>query len=477
MEWTDTECYAAAKSRDARFDGRLFLCVKSTGIFCRTVCPANMPKPENCIFVPSAAAALDAGFRPCHRCRPETAPGSPAWNGTAATVSRAMRLLGDTGDDISLPNLADKLGVGDRHLRRLFIEHLGAPPRAILSAERLQTARQLLATSTLSITEIAFASGYNSIRRFNDAILKTYGMSPKALRAKLHKDGVAADGAALTLMIGYRSPASWTPLFNYLAMRAIRGMEQVDVDALTYSRTFQHGDAGGVLTVRVNEKRSRIELSIDATSNINVAPVIRRVRDLMDTDAMPEAVDAALSKEPSLAPRVAAHPGLRVPGCYDPFELALRAIIGQQISVKGAITILTRLVERHGNPIRDLGDFTGLFPTPDAIAAGDLSGLGLTGRRIETLQTVATAFADDPDFLSAASDPIEARDRLLALKGIGPWTAEYVALRALKDPDAFPASDLVLVKNAGAESPKALEKASQAWRPWRAYAAQHLWTS
>lgn len=473
-------CYRAILAKDARFDGRFFVCVRSTGIYCRPVCPARVPKRENCHFVPSAAAAEAAGFRSCLRCRPEAAPGTPAWVGTAASVSRALRLIEEGALDTGkLDDLAQRLGMGERQLRRLFLAHVGAGPQAVAANRRLLTAKQLISDTRLPLSEVALAAGYQSLRRFNDAIRQAYGVAPGEIR----RASETAAGGTIRLRLGYRPPFDFAGVLAYLGGRAIPGVERVT--AGRYTRSFQLDGVSGVLSVAPAAKGHALEASIrPVAAGEGIALPVRRIaarlRRLFDLDADPSAIAAAFKGDPLIGPRLARAAGLRVPGAFDGFELAIRAILGQQISVKGATTIAGRIVAKFGEPI-DSGDdgITHLFPAPQRLADADYTGLGLTGGRIATLKGLAAIVASGTlDF--SPRDTLEAKTaELTALPGIGEWTAHYVALRALGEPDAFPASDLGLRKAAGGGEPvttKQLELLSQDWRPWRGYAALALWT-
>lgn len=473
--------YRAYCARDARFDGRFFVGVRSTGIFCRPICPAKTPRQENCVFLPGPAAAVAAGFRPCLRCRPEAAPGLPAAAGTAATVARALRLIAEGGlNDAGVEDLAARLGVGARHLRRLFERHLGAAPVQVAQVQRVLFAKSLITDTSLPMTEIALAAGFGSLRRFNDALRQTYGMPPSALRRTTQEPG----SAVVTLSLAYRPPYDWDALLGFLGRRAIPGVERIEAGA--YARTFTlPGGARGVLRVRRDAERRRLIADVSGDRAHDLAAVAARLRGLFDLDADIDAVAAHLSADPLLAPLVARRPGLRVPGAWEPFELAVRAILGQRISVSAAVTLAGRLTERFGMPLEGAPApaLSRLFPTAEALATADLSGLGLPQTRARALQALAAAVAADPALLTASGDPETTAARLQDLPGIGPWTAQYIVMRALRAPDAFPGGDLGLVRAFAPTdpppSPRAaaalLDARAEAWRPWRAYAALHLW--
>ncbi len=471
--------YSALRSRDARFDGRFFTGVVTTGVYCRPVCPAPTPREENCRFFPSAAAAERAGFRPCLRCHPESSPGTPAWAGASATVARALRLIADGAlDEAGVDALAERLGVGARHLRRLFLQHLGAAPLAVAQTRRLQLAKQLLDETRLPVTRVAEAAGFRSLRRFNAAVLATYGRSPRDLRRQAD-NGTAAAGTMLELSLSYRPPYDWAALIGFLAARAIPSVESVS--AGIYRRTFRLDEAAGILEVRLEPDRRRLRLRIPAGASPHLAAVVARVRRIFDLEADPAAIAATFTRDPALATRIAARPGLRVPGAWDGFELAVRAILGQQVSVAAATTLSGRLARVFGEAVPDAPPDSPdrLFPEPSQLAGADLSGLGLTRARAETIRALARAIRDGEIRLDGLADPEELAERLRSIPGIGEWTVDYILMRGLREPDAFPAGDLGLRRAAadGAHplSEKRLRERSEMWRPWRAYAAMHLW--
>jgi AraC family transcriptional regulator of adaptative response / DNA-3-methyladenine glycosylase II len=475
-------CYRALRTRDARFDGRFFTAVVSTGIYCRPVCPARAPKIENCLFLPSAGAAHQLGFRPCLRCRPEVAPGLAGWRGSANTVSRALGLIAEGGfDDGGADALANRLGVGARHLRRLFDRHVGASPVSVAQAHRILFAKKLITETSLGMTEIALASGFGSVRRFNDVFQHTYGRTPTELRRKKRPESRAELTAGIELALPFAAPYDWSAMIAFLAARAIPGVEVVDAGC--YRRTFALDGATGTLEVRPLARGTALLATIHTSDVKPLGAIVARLRRLFDLDADILAIDEHLARDPVLARRVEARPGLRVPGAWDPFELAVRAVLGQQVSVRAATTFAGRLVAALGRPLgasRDKDGATMLFPTPAVVARGDLAGIGLTGARAATLKALAAAVAADPQLLGAAGSLDETVAKLCALPGIGPWTAQYVAMRALREPDAFPTADLGLLRaletSTGRPTPAALEKRAEAWRPWRAYAALRLWS-
>ncbi|SEU37609.1 DNA-3-methyladenine glycosylase 2 [Stigmatella erecta] len=470
--------YRALVGRDARFDGRFFVCVRTTRIYCRPVCPARTPKRENCTFVPSAAAAEALGFRSCLRCRPEAAPGTPAWAGTEASVARALRMIDEGAlDEGSVEQLAARLGIGARQLHRLFVRHLGASPQAVAGNRRLLVAKQLLTETGLPLSEVAAAAGFQSLRRFNDALRTAYARSPSQLR-RVSRTTPPQASAAIRLRLGYRPPFDWERVLAYLAGRAIPGVEAVAEGA--YHRTYRLGGSEGVLSVTHLPGYRALSVQIEGTGPLPVRPLVARVRRLFDLDADPAALAVALGQDPVMGPRLARAGGVRVPGAFEPFELAVRAILGQQVSVKGATTLAGRVVERCGTPASFARQgLTQFFPSAPALAQADLSGLGLTGGRIVALKGLAAACAAGTCELKPGVSLEDSVARLVTLPGIGEWTAHYIALRALGEPDAFPASDLALRKAAGGGivlAPQVLERMAEAWRPWRGYAALLLWT-
>jgi AraC family transcriptional regulator of adaptative response / DNA-3-methyladenine glycosylase II len=481
MDLDHDACYRALKLRDARFDGRFFAAVKTTKIYCRPICPARTPLSKNVIFVPTAAAAQEAGFRPCLRCRPETAPDMGAWRGTSNTVSRGLALIELGALDVSsIDELATRLGLGERQLRRLFRLHLGASPIAVAQTRRILLAKQLVHETRLPMTEIAFASGFGSVRRFNETFQTMYSRPPSELRRRgaVEVGAFAPDRGELSLLLRYQPPYDWPAMLEFLRARAIPGVERVVDDG--YTRTFSLDGAQGTVTVCPGEGhalRARIRVG-----KLSILPkIIARLRRVFDLAADPLAIAAHLATDPSLAPLVSKRPGLRVPGAWDGFELAVRAVLGQQITVAGAIRLAGRMVALYGEPMRTAdGDLTHVFPEPAALAKAKLSGMPAS--RAATLAAIAAAVVANPDLLGAHLGLEEAVKRLRSIRGVGEWTAQYIALRQLREPDAFPAADIGLLRalaDGDGRRPAAselLEKAEK-WRPWRAYAAQHLWTS
>ena len=471
-------CEQARLTRDARFDGLFFTAVKSTGIYCRPVCPAPTPKARNIVYYPSAAAAAAAGFRPCLRCRPEAAPGSPLHRARSTLVSGALRLIEQGALDAHpLGELAARVGVSERHLRRLFDQEIGASPLDVASTRRLLFAKQLLSETDMPITHVAGAAGYASLRRFNATFVAAYGKPPREFR---RGKSAAGEADAITLRLPYREPYDFAGLLAFYARRAIPGVEAVDADG--YRRSFVVDGTPGWFTVATNGDDSALSLRVHGVRPAHLGSLVSRVRRMFDVDADPAAIMAVLRRSKLLQKPVRQWPGQRLPGAWDGFELAVRAILGQQVSVAAARTFASRIVERYGTP-HPAGSEMGvgaLFPTAGALAEAPLESIGLPRTRAATIRGFAQACMDGRiDF--AAHQSLDAFvDRLVALPGIGAWTAHYIAMRALSHPDAFPAGDLVLRKLAGDGLPigeRAMESMAEAWRPWRAYAVMLLWRS
>jgi len=445
--------YDALRSHDPRFDGRLFIAVITTRIYCRPICPAKRPLRKNVRIFACAAAAEAAGFRPCLRCRPEVAPWTSAWNGTSTTVSRALRLIGEGAlDGGNVDGLADRLGVTSRHMRRLFEEHLGASPTAIAQSRRVHFARTLLTDTSLPISDVAFAAGFGSVRRFNTAIQTAYRMPPRAMRR-----GKVAEGGDIVVRLPYRPPFDFAGLLAFLRARAIPGVEAVAGDE--YRRTIAVNGIHGV--IRVRNGNGVLLLSVPRAFTPALKPIVDRVRRLFDLFADPDTIGEDLSRA-GLDELVRRWPGLRVPGAWDLFELAVRAVVGQQVSVAAATTLMGRIAARYGTAI-ETGDpaLTLVFPDPILLRSAPIDGMPAT--RAETIRALAAA-------------DLEQLADLTTIRGVGPWTASYIAMRR-GDPDAFPQGDLVLRKAAGNITERELLARAEAWRPWRAYAAILLWRS
>jgi AraC family transcriptional regulator, regulatory protein of adaptative response / DNA-3-methyladenine glycosylase II len=481
MDLDHDACYRALSQRDARFDGRFFTAVKTTGIYCRPVCPARTPHSKNVIFYGTAAAAQEAGFRPCLRCRPETAPDMGAWRGTSNTVSRALGLI-ELGalDQGEVEALAERLGLGERQLRRLFRQHLGASPIAVAQTRRVLLAKQLIHETRLPMAEIAFASGFGSVRRFNEAFLDLFKRAPGELRRLGGKDIAVKTDGELSLLLRYQPPYDWPAMLDFLRQRAITGLESV-VDG-RYSRAILLDGAQGSVSIGLGQGNA-LRAGIRISKLSAVPGIIARLRRVFDLAADPLAIAVHLAKDPVLAPLVAQRPGLRVPGAWDGFELAIRAVLGQQITVTAAVRLAAKLVAAYGQPLSTpCAGLTHLFPRPEVLANADLSKLGMPRSRAATLSAVSAAVVANPQLFGGQCGLEEAVQRLRAIRGVGEWTAQYIALRQLREPDAFPASDIGVLRALADERgrrPNANEVLARAesWRPWRAYAAQHLWAA
>ena len=465
----------ARRSRDARFDGKFFIAVTSTGIYCRPICPVRSPKACHIRYYPTAASAAEAGFRPCLRCRPEAAPGTPAWLGTFGLVRRGLRLIEDGFlDEHSVERLAARLGVGTRHMHRLFVQHIGASPIVVAQTRRLQFAKRLLDETNLPITSIALASGFGSVRRCNDVFRETYNRSPREMRKGRSSQPNACD--EVTLKLTYRPPYDWAHFCQFLGERAIPGVERVESDR--YARLLCMPDGPVVIQVRQLVLEHRLELHISGAKPASLLKVSATARRVFDLAADPATIVSAFKPHAALRPLISLCPGLRIPGVWDPFEAAVRAIVGQQITLSSGVTILARLAERFGSRTASpaLG-LSRLFPTPEQLRDANLSDLGLTSARARALKELASAVCDRSVVFN---DDVENVVRaLIQVPGIANWSAQYVALRGLGDPDAFPSSELILRRMASDQkpmmSPAGLEKMAESWRPWRGYAAMHLW--
>ncbi|MFJ4577835.1 DNA-3-methyladenine glycosylase 2 family protein [Streptomyces echinatus] len=471
-------CVRAVQSKDARFDGWFFTAVLTTRIYCRPSCPVVPPKPENMTFHPSAAACQQAGFRACKRCRPDTSPGSPEWNRRADLVARAMRLIADgIVDREGVPGLAARLGYSTRQVERQLLAELGAGPLAVARAQRAQTARLLIETTSLPMAQIAFAAGFSSIRAFNDTVREVFALSPSELRARVPGSGAGTPGV-LTLRLPFRAPLNPSNLFGHLAATAVPGVEEWRDGSYRRTLSLPYGHGIAALAPRPDHIACRLTLS--DLRDLTVA--ISRCRRLLDLDADPVAVDERLRTDPLLAPLVDRGPGRRVPRTVDEAEFAVRAVLGQQVSTAAARTHAARLVNAHGKPLDDPeGGLTHLFPSPEALAGVDPETLAMPRTRRTTFTTLVRRLADGELRLGVDADWAEARARLLALPGFGPWTVDVIAMRALGDPDAFLATDLG-VRRAAKElglpaTPAALTARAEGWRPWRAYAVQYLWAT
>jgi AraC family transcriptional regulator, regulatory protein of adaptative response / DNA-3-methyladenine glycosylase II len=472
--------YKVLGSRDHRFDGQFFVAVSSTGVYCRPSCPAAIPKRRNVRFYPTAAAAQEAGFRACLRCRPDASPGSPEWNLRADLASRAMALIADgVVDREGIPGLARRLAYSERHIHRQLLAEFGAGPLALARAQRAQTARMLIETSHLPFVEVSYAAGFSSVRQFNETMRRVYGRTPTELRkrAPAERERLTAPNT-LTVRLAYRDPLDWAGLLSFLSARAIPGVEEV-LDG-TYRRTLPLPHGWGVAELRHADRYIACRLHLSDLRDLGSA--VQRCRRLLDLDADPTAIDGQLVNDPSLGALVRTAPGRRVPGTVDGAELALRAVFGQQVSVAAARTMIGKITLALGEPLpAPDGGLTHLFPSPKAVDEAGPAVLSGPQRRRETLWALARALACGELVLHPSSDRVEVRARLIAIHGIGSWTAGYIAMRALCDPDVFLPADLG-VRRALERFGKSLDSTSltalsTCWRPWRAYAVQHLWAS
>jgi AraC family transcriptional regulator of adaptative response / DNA-3-methyladenine glycosylase II len=480
MDLEPAVCYRAVLARDRRYDGRFFTCAKTTGIYCRPICPARPPKLENCLFVPTAAAAQAAGFRPCLRCRPESSPDLDAWRGTSATVSRALKMIeGGALDGGDVAALADRLEIGERQLRRLFRQHVGAAPISVAQTRRVLLAKQLIHQTELSMIEVALASGFGSVRRFNETFQRLYRRPPGELRRRASGGPTSPE---ISLLLPYRPPYDWAAMIRFLETRAVRGVESVMDDG--YSRVIELAGATGSIHVTHAPQHAALRVIVRFPRLHALPAIIARLRRMFDLSAEPGAIAAALSCDPLLAPLVRARPGLRVPGGWDGFEVAVRAVLGQQISVKAATSLAGRIVAAIGKPVVSGTEARGLthaFPRPEHFKAEVLAGLGMTGARAAALAGIAAATKIDARLFDPRPDLAAAVARLCELPGVGEWTAQCIAMRALGESDAFLAGDVGLQRSFAIDGqrPTAAELLTHAelWRPWRAYAMFHLWTA
>jgi AraC family transcriptional regulator of adaptative response / DNA-3-methyladenine glycosylase II len=480
-------CYRAVQSRDTRFDGWFFGAVTSTGIYCRPSCPARTPKPEHMRFFATAAAAQLAGFRACKRCRPDASPGSPEWNQRADLVGRAMRLIADgVVDREGVAGLARQLHYSERHLHRQLVAEVGAGPIALARAQRAQTARILIETTGVPFSQIAFASGFASIRQFNDTIRAVFAVAPTELRERARSarskrgatDAGTTSGGAISLRLPYRAPLDADPLLDFLATRAVTGIESASDG--TYRRSLELPFGSAIVALTPAPDHVACHLRLDDLRDLPAA--VERCRRLLDLDADPVAGDTFLARDPLLEALVRKHPGLRVPGHVDGFEVLVRAIVGQQVSVAGARTVLGRIVAALGDPLpMPEGDITTRFPRAIALAEAPDEALPMPASRAATIRRAAAAVAAGELAVDPGADRDELRARLLAMPGIGAWTADYVALRALGDPDVFLPGDLgvrrALEALGGPGDARGAAARAEPWRPWRSYALTHLWTT
>lgn len=475
MELDLQVCSQARLSRDPRFDGKFFIGVIGSRVYCRSICPAPTAKEKNVRYFRTAAAAAEAGFRPCLRCRPECSPGTPAWLGTPNTVARALRLIAEGGlEDGGIESLAERLGVGSRHLRRLFIQHLGAAPSAVAQTRRLHFAKKLIDETTLPMGEIAIASGFGCVRRFNAAIQKIYKRTPTQIRRLARRSELPGANQYL-FCLRYRPPYDWEGMLSFLAPRAIPGVESIEGGH--YRRSISVNGECGWVEVSLDREKHTLALRVQFGDPRSLFFIVERMRGMFDLNADWGAIAPTLRSDPVLTKQVAAAPGLRVPGCWSGFELGVRAILGQQITVKGATLLAGELARRFGKSFSGPGQLTHVFPTPEVVAKADVASLGMPKSRAETIRGFARAVSDGRLSFEGTGPLEEFLASLRAIPGIGNWTAQYIAMRALGEPDAFPTGDLGLLHSLGVDSAAEMERRFAAWRPWRAYATMYLWSS
>ncbi len=466
-------CSRARLSRDPRFDGKFFIGVTGSGVYCRSICPAPTAKEKNCRYFPTAAAAAEAGFRPCLRCRPESSPGTPAWQGTSTTVSRALRLIAETGLEAGgVEGLAQRLGIGSRHLRRLFLRYLGATPIAVANTRRMHFAKKLMDETRLPMNQIAIASGFGSVRRFNAAMRKFYHRTPTQIR-RLARQKEVQPTNQYVFRLNFRPPFHWQGMLDFLSLRCTPRVELVE--AGRYLRTISINGRHGSFEVSADHDKHVLVTRIEFGDPRWLFTIVERIRTMFDLNADWISISATLRNDPVLAAMLEAAPGLRVAGCWDAFELATRAILGQQVSVKDAKTLAGRLTEKFGRAIRGPQGLTRLFPEPAVLADAQLGSVGVTAARGETIRCLARRVCEGKIRFTDVVHPETFIDKLREVPGIGKWTAQYVLMRALGEPDAFPSTDLGLLRAMNLKDANELERRSETWRPWRAYAAMYLW--
>lgn len=471
LDWQT--CSRARISRDARFDGKFFIGVLTTKVYCRSICPARRCKESNVRYFATAAAAEAAGFRPCLRCRPECSPGTPAWLGTPNTVSRALRLLNEGGlEEGGVEQLAERLGIGSRHLRRLFLKHLGASPREVAQTRRMHFAKKLIDETKLPMSEIAVAAGFGCVRRFNATIQSTYHRTPTQLRSLARRAEVQPENEYL-FRLRYRPPYDWRGMLRFLTARATPGVEKVEGGR--YLRSISLNGQEGHFEVTQDEEHASLVARVQFGDPCALYAITERIRRMFDLNADWMAIARNLKSDPLLAKRVEAAPGLRVPGSWDGFELAVRAIVGQQISVAAATNVAGQLVQAFGQPLAKANGLTHVFPRAERLAEARSGRMPMPLKRAETIKLLARAVCDGNICFDDVTNVEGLLLSLLAIPGIGKWTAQYIAMRALGEPDAFPCGDLSLQHTLKTKNAAELERRAEAWRPWRAYATVYLW--
>jgi AraC family transcriptional regulator of adaptative response / DNA-3-methyladenine glycosylase II len=464
-------CSRARLSRDARFDGKFFIAVLTTRIYCRPICPARTCKESNVRYYASAAAAAEAGFRPCLRCRPECSPGTPAWLGTPTTVSRALRLISENGLEAGVEGLAERVGVGARHLRRLFIQHLGATPSAVAQTRRLHFAKKLIDETTLPMSQIAIAAGFGCVRRFNAGIRKVYQRTPTQIRHLARRTKIHPEDQYL-FRLPYRPPYDWQSMLAFLAARATPGIEAVDNGV--YRRSISLDSCPGYFEVSFDTARDSLRVRVQFPDPRSLFFITERVRAMFDLNADWADIVDSLGSDPALRPMVYSDPGLRVPGCWSGFELAVRAILGEQASARGATSICGRVVRTFGKRFAAAPGLTHIFPSAEVLAEANLVGMRLPSIKAKAIKSLARAVCGEEIQWEGITDSEDFLTRLSKIPGVGRRTAQYVAMRTLNEPDAFPSDDRGLQRALGVKSSRELEQRAESWRPWRAYAALYL---
>jgi AraC family transcriptional regulator of adaptative response / DNA-3-methyladenine glycosylase II len=472
-------CWQAMHSRDRRFDGRFFVAAVTSGLYCRSICPVPFAKPNNIALFPCAAAAEAAGYRPCRRCHPESSPGTPAWLGTSAVVSRALRLIWDGAlDGSTVDELAERVGIGSRQLRRLFIKHLGVPPIKIASTHRVHFARNLIEQTDMPMAEISLNAGFKSLRQFNHAVLTIAGYSPTELRRLRDSSAVSSRRGEFVMRLVYRPPFNWPSLVAFLKPRATPGVELVEDNS--YQRTVENDGGAGVIDVRPDRERACLIVRIALPKYRGLLRAVERVRRVFDLAADPLQIASHLSHDPRLRPLLNGHQGLRVPGVWDGFEVAVRAALGQRLTVVDSSSLAGKLVRNFGRPIETSVDgLTHLFPRPEDLAGAELTPLGISRESAGSIRALARALRDKEFTFESLRTLEETVSRLSAIEGVGEEMAHYIAMRACGEPDAFPL-DYRSLSHGGWEgevpaSAEQLRNLAEEWRPWRAYAAMHIW--
>jgi AraC family transcriptional regulator of adaptative response / DNA-3-methyladenine glycosylase II len=478
-------CSRARLARDARFDGQFYIAVLSTRIYCRPICPSRTSREENVRYFPTAAAAAEAGFRPCLRCRPECSPGTPASFGTSNTVSRALRLIGETGlEEGGVEILAERLGIGPRHLRRLFLRYLGATPSAVAQTRRLQFAKKLIDETALPMTEIAFASGFGCVRRFNAAIRRTYRRTPTQIRRLARQPAVQAGGNQLSAIksanqylfrLHFRPPLAWSSMLAFLAHRATPGVEVVEGG--TYRRSISLNGTNGYVEVCRDDANHSLLVRLDFADPRSLFLIIERIRAMFDLNADWATIVQTLRADLALAPHLDCDPGLRVPGCWNAFELATLAILSQRTRRQRAASMASRIATTLGKPLAGAPGITHVFPTPEVLADADLLSIAVPAGQAQAIRSLSRAVCDGKIRFQLNADTDSLLASLGELPGIDGGTAQYIAMRTLREPDSFPSADLGLIRSLNLKNSRELAKRAEAWRPWRAYAAMYLWNS